>query len=56
MYAGMQEYESMHARMVNLSQCMPKCGEGFCKILLALWATWFMKSVDEVKNVRKSLE
>jgi hypothetical protein len=21
---------------------MPECGEGFCKILLALWATWFI--------------
>jgi hypothetical protein len=31
----------MHARTENLSQCMPECGEGFCKILLALWATWF---------------
>jgi hypothetical protein len=42
MHAGMQECESMHARMVILSQCMPECGEGFCKILLALWATWFI--------------
>jgi hypothetical protein len=42
MYARMQGCESMHARMGNLSQCMPECGEGFCKILLALWATWFI--------------
>ena len=42
MYAQMQGCESMHARMGNLSQCMPKCGEGFCKILLAVWATWFI--------------
>jgi hypothetical protein len=21
---------------------MPECGEGFFKILLALWATWFI--------------
>jgi hypothetical protein len=34
--------ESMHSQMGNLSQCMPECGEGFCKILLALWATWFI--------------
>jgi hypothetical protein len=34
--------ESMHAQMGNLSQCMPECGEGFLKILLALWATWFI--------------
>ena len=25
-----------------LSQCVPEWGEGFCKILLALWATWFI--------------
>jgi hypothetical protein len=42
MYARMQGCESMHARMGNLSQCMPESGEGFCKIVLALWATWFI--------------
>jgi hypothetical protein len=42
MYARMRGCESMHARMVNLSQCMPEYGDGFCKILLALWATWFV--------------
>ena len=38
----MQGPESMHVWLGNLSQCMPECGEGFCKILLALWATWFI--------------
>jgi hypothetical protein len=42
MYARMQGCESMYARMGNMSQCMPERGEGFCKILLALWATWFI--------------
>jgi hypothetical protein len=40
----------------ELSQCMPECGESFCKILLALWATWFiswlinhnLESVNEI--------
>jgi hypothetical protein len=41
MYARMRGCESTHARMGNLSQCMPECVVGFCKILLALWATWF---------------
>jgi hypothetical protein len=42
MHARIRGPESMHARMGNLSQCMPECGEGFCKILLALWAIWFI--------------
>jgi hypothetical protein len=42
MYAGMRGFESMHARTENWSQCMPECDEGFCKILSALWATWFI--------------
>jgi hypothetical protein len=42
MYAPIPGRESMHAWMGNLSQCMPEYGEGFCKILLALWATWFI--------------
>jgi hypothetical protein len=46
MYARMRGcYRSMHARTENLSQCMPECGEGFCKILLALWATWFIHTL-----------
>jgi hypothetical protein len=27
---------------------MPECEEGFCKILLALWATWFISFVYNV--------
>jgi hypothetical protein len=46
--------ESIHARMGDRSQCRMRAqmeepgsmhawmGEGFCKILLALWATWFI--------------
>jgi hypothetical protein len=41
-YARMQGCESMHAWTENLSQCIPEYGERFCKILLALWATWFI--------------
>jgi hypothetical protein len=51
MYARMRGCESMHARMGNLSQCMPECGEGFCKILLALWATWFIFFFGLCRNI-----
>jgi hypothetical protein len=34
--------ESMYAQMRGLNQSMPQYGEGFCKILLAIWATWFI--------------
>jgi hypothetical protein len=51
MYARMQGCESMHAWLGNLSQCMPECGEGLCKILLALWATWFIFAVVVVLHV-----
>jgi hypothetical protein len=39
MHAQMQRPDSMYARMGYLSQFMPKCEEGFSKILLAFWAT-----------------
>jgi hypothetical protein len=34
--------ESMHAQMEEPGSMHAWMGEGFCKILLALWATWFI--------------
>jgi hypothetical protein len=34
--------ESMHTRMEEPGSMHAWMGEGFCKILLALWATWFI--------------
>jgi hypothetical protein len=48
MYARMRGCESMHGRTENLSQCIPECAEGFCKILLALWATWFISFLQDM--------